>query len=62
VSRGKRFFIVFAIQGVITYVFVKAVGSNDNMLMGVAVGAAVMTFVLMLIIWLMSVISSNDIK
>lgn len=61
-NRGIRFFVVFAIQGVIAFIFVSALKNEDSQMVVFAAGAAVMTFVLMLIIWLMSVISSNDIK
>jgi hypothetical protein len=60
-NRGIRFFVIFALQFVIAVIFINALKNNNNEMVVFAAGAAVMTFVLMLIIWLMSVIS-KDIK
>jgi hypothetical protein len=61
-GRSMRFLIVFLLQFVIAVIFVTALKNNDSELVTFSAGAAVMTFVLMLIIWLMSVISNKDIK
>jgi hypothetical protein len=57
-----RFFIVFMLQFVIAVIFITAIKNSNSEMVIFAAGAAVMTFVLMLIIWLMSVISNHDIK
>lgn len=58
-KQGTRFFIIFAIQGVMVYVMFLAMEKGNNDMITFAAGAAMMTFVLMLIIWLMSVISRD---
>jgi hypothetical protein len=53
---------VFALQFVIAVIFITALKDNNNEMVTFSAGAAVMTMVLMLVIWLMSVISNKDIK
>lgn len=61
-GRSLRFFIVFALQFVIAVIFITALKRSDSEMVIFTAGAAVMVFVLMLIIFLMSVISNKDIK
>lgn len=61
-GRNMRFIVIFALQFVLAIIFIGASKNNDNQMVTFAAGCVVMTMVLMLIIWLMSVISNKDIK
>ena len=58
-SQLTRFFIVFVVQGLTLLIFIWAMRSGDNQMVTFTAGAALMVFLLMLIIWLMSVISQD---
>ena len=61
-GRGMRFLVVMALQFVIAVIFIDALKRNDSEMVVFTAGAAVMVFVLMLIIFLLSSISNKDIK
>lgn len=61
-SRGIRFFVIFAIQFVLAYIFITAMNNGNSDMVTFAAGAVVMTEVLMIIIFVMASISINDKK
>ena len=58
-KQGARFFVVFALQGIMVVAMFAAMRSANSDMVTFTAGAALMLFVLMLIIWLLSVISKD---
>ncbi len=59
-QSGSRFLILFILQGITVLVLVGALRTADNTFITFSAGAAFMTFVLMLLVWILSVIASNN--
>ena len=60
VRQTGKFFALFALQGIMVLVLWGALQTNNNLFVTFAAGAAFMTFVLMLLVWILSVVSSNN--
>lgn len=59
-KSGSRFFILFMLQGIMVLVLIAAMQSGNNTFVIFAAGAAFMTFVLMLLVWILSVVSRDN--
>ena len=59
-KSGSRFFILFALQGIMVLVLIGAIQTGNNTFVTFAAGAALMTFVLMLLVWVLSVVSKDN--
>lgn len=59
-KQTGRFFVLFALQGIMVLVLIGAIQTGNNTFVTFAAGAALMTFVLMLLVWVLSVVSSNN--
>ena len=58
-KQTGKFFVLFALQGIMVLILIGAIQSGNNNFVTFAAGAALMTFVLMLLVWVLSVVSSN---